>query len=85
MKYYIEMGKVKSTIEHIRGNQLTLVANCKNSNLSLRIIFRQVKKMGSFIKAVEINNMEIIQERELEEFVISNKLNSSYSMDSLGF
>lgn len=65
IKYYVEMGKVKSTVEQIRGNQLTLVANCKNSSLSLKIMFRHAKKMGSFIKAVELNNMEIMQEREL--------------------
>jgi hypothetical protein len=79
------MSKVQCTLQQVRGSQLVLNANCKNNCLNLKVSFSQSKKMNSFIKAIELNNIEIRQARELEEFVISSKLNSSYSLDSLGF
>lgn len=85
VKYYIEMSKVKCTVENIRGNRLVLAAICKNSGMHLKITFPRMKKMNAFVKAVQLNNIEINQSREIEQFLLKDQLNSSYSLDSLGF
>ena len=78
------MNKVKCTLEHIRDHHLLLTALSKDKTTTLKITFPKLKKMNAFVKAVELNNMEINQEREIEEFIMKDQLNSSYSLDSLG-